>query len=447
MRMRLAIVGLLVLAAGACAPLSGSTACAPGACVTQPGVQPSITDVDIRATAQGARITVVSDQPLDPDVFWLAEGGDRLVLDFDRVKWALPGRAIGANQRQGDGAGVVFRYRFAHFSHDTSRLVFDLAGPALPRSTEQRRQRMRQDRYEFVVDLVEAPRQRFADTAGYTQRRVTASAAPAQRANRSPRDLLQQGGAQRGPVTLTPSQPARHQGVVSGRGDFVVVIDAGHGGRDSGAVSASGIREKDVNLAIARLLRDELTQRRQYRVVMTRNDDTSLTPEERLVLARNHQANLFISLHADSLSNSSAVRGASVYTLADRAISRSRAETVGRHDWIIGVDNLQSRPEPVSEILIDMTQSHSLNRSEYMADLIINQLREVGPMLRNTHRRAGFYVLLAPDVPAILVETGFLSNARDAQRIANRREQRRIAQALASAVNIYYVNTTGRSGG
>ena len=215
----------------------------------------------------------------------------------------------------------------------------------------------------------------------------------------------------------------------------IVVIDAGHGGTDPGALGDEH-REKDLTLAAALALRDRLQRTGRYRVVMTRDRDVYVALDTRVQIARKANAHLFISLHADSGTDES-VRGASVYTLADRAVGRS-ARLVTRDDWFMkaGYHSDQS----VSGILFDLTQRATKNRSAIFAQLLLDEVGDDQALLRRSHREAGLAVLLAPDVPAVLLEMGFITNPTDEALLANPASRGRLVAAVASAIEAYFRN-------
>jgi N-acetylmuramoyl-L-alanine amidase len=215
----------------------------------------------------------------------------------------------------------------------------------------------------------------------------------------------------------------------------IVVIDAGHGGTDPGALGDEH-REKDLTLAAALALRDRLQRTGRYRVVMTRDRDVYVPLDTRVQIARKANANLFISLHADSGPDES-VRGASVYTLADKAVGRS-ARLVTRDDWFMkaGYHSDQS----VSGILFDLTQRATKNRSATFAQLLLDEVSDNQALLRRSHREAGLAVLLAPDVPAVLLEMGFMTNPTDEALLANPASRGRLVGAVASAIDAYFRN-------
>lgn len=308
------------------------------------------------------------------------------MVDVANAQWLLPQGAAG----EGPGAGMVSRYRFAPRPDGASRLVLDLAAPAEVVRREMGGQPA--PLLSFELRLTGAP--------------ATASPAPSR------------------PLELNGRNVRR-----------VVVIDPGHGGHDPGAIGVTGVREKDVVLDAALELRSALESRGQYRVALTRDADTFVPLEQRVRFARAQNADLFLSLHADSSPNHDA-RGATVYTLSEHGAARAQ-NLMGAQNWDLDLGEAP-RSGVVSEILVDLAQRETTNRSAEFAEMVIPRLREVSPLLVSSHRNAGFFVLLAPDVPAVLIETGFLSNAADERRLADPRQRQAVAGAIADAVDSYF---------
>ena len=220
----------------------------------------------------------------------------------------------------------------------------------------------------------------------------------------------------------------------------LVVIDAGHGGHDPGSSSSDGARqEKDVALAIARAIRDELVDSGKLRVALTRSDDRFLVLAERREIARALRADLFISIHCDSAPNAGA-RGASIYTLSDSSSDRVAAALAAREnkaDVLNGVDLSQASSD-VSSILIDLAQRETMNISSSFASLM---QRELAPMITfksSFHKFAGLMVLKAPDVPSVLFETGYISNDDDLALLTSEAYRRKIAVGVRRAVEAHF---------
>jgi N-acetylmuramoyl-L-alanine amidase len=228
----------------------------------------------------------------------------------------------------------------------------------------------------------------------------------------------------------------------------LVVIDAGHGGHDPGAINReNGGREKDVTLAIAQAIRDRLVRSGRVRVALTRDDDRFLVLQERYGIARKLNADLFISIHADSADNETA-RGATVYTLSETASDREAARLAAREnkaDVLNGV-NLGGQSNDVSSILIDLTQRESMNISVNFARLLQREAAPYVPFRGAAHRFASLMVLKAPDTPSVLFETGYISNADDAAFLASKEGRDNVAKGVARAIEVHFARKLAMRG-
>lgn len=218
----------------------------------------------------------------------------------------------------------------------------------------------------------------------------------------------------------------------------VIVIDAGHGGKDPGS-SGANTAEKDVTLAAAKALKARLEKSGRYTVVMTRQSDTFVPLEARVQIARRADADLFISLHADSGPDAT-TRGASVYTLSEKGTERV-ARVLEKDDWLMKA-NLPGRDRAVSQILLDLSQRATKNRSAAFAETLLQSVGEETTLLRRSHRDAGFIVLLAPDVPAVLLEMGFITNVDDEQLLKSSAGRGRLMDAVAGSIESYFAAQT-----
>lgn len=219
----------------------------------------------------------------------------------------------------------------------------------------------------------------------------------------------------------------------------LVVIDAGHGGHDPGA-SGQGYTEKSIVLGLARALRDELLERGGVRVALTREDDTYLLHAERFEVARRLDADLFLSVHADSTGDASEVAGASVYTLSGEASSQAAARFAEREnssDELNGID-LSGQSDVVSTILVELSQRRTQGQSAEFAGLILREGEGVLEFHPQPRRSAALKVLRAPDVPSVLYESGFITNESDARRLASPEGRERFADVMARAIRIYF---------
>ena len=215
----------------------------------------------------------------------------------------------------------------------------------------------------------------------------------------------------------------------------VIVIDAGHGGKDPGALGR-GFEEKDITLAAAKALKRRLETEGRYRVVLTRSSDEFVPLETRVRIAREADADLFISLHADAGSDA-ALHGATIYTLSDKGSDRVARNVINNDDWFINV-SLPSRDRAVNQILLDLTQRATKNQSSAFAELLVNRVGAESVLLQHSHRDAGYVVLLAPDVPAVLLEMGFITNARDEGALSDPEHRTRLMGAVGDSIDDYF---------
>ena len=220
----------------------------------------------------------------------------------------------------------------------------------------------------------------------------------------------------------------------------IVAIDAGHGGEDPGAIGPNGTREKDVTLAIARKLERLIERESGMRAVMIRDGDYYVGLRERIQLAREHKADLFVSIHADAYDNPDA-RGSSVYILSHGAASSKTAGSLARRensvDRASGADLTES-DDLLTSVLLDMTRSATMEHSQTAAASVLRYLKQVGAVHKGDVQRAGFLVLKSPDIPSLLVEAAFISNTHEERLLASNAHQQRLAQAIMEGVKGYF---------
>ena len=232
-------------------------------------------------------------------------------------------------------------------------------------------------------------------------------------------------------VNLPPAANDRIYASPAARGRPIVIIDAGHGGRDPGATGVSGqVREKELTLILAQALREELVNRGRVRVAMTRDDDRYLTLDERAAVARRLGAAMFVSVHIDSAANPLA-RGASVYSLSDVASDAEAANLAAREN--AGEDG-NAHGGAVDMMLADLAMRSQMSASADLASRLVNKAAGRVELRPNPHRFAAFHVLRRADTPAVLFEAGYLSNADDEQLLRNPAERAKIVLALAQAI-------------
>jgi N-acetylmuramoyl-L-alanine amidase len=378
-----------------------------------------VSGVDVAANG----VTLRFDEAVDGASAFMLDGPSRIAVD-------VAGAQAGGASASG---GIVAQTRQGQFTPSTARIVFDLTSPAVVSGGS-----FAEDGRSLTLSL----------------RPVSASAfSLASRSDRqsfSPPFGLRTGRnveLARNNVTVPldppPDRAAPRAPRISGaRGTNrpLVVIDAGHGGHDAGALSSDGSRrEKDAALAIAKAIRDELAASGRVRVAMTREDDRFLVLGDRREIARRLKADLFLSVHADSAPNASA-RGATVYTLSEVASDRVAAQLAAKEnkaDVLNGVD-LGGENNDVSSILIDLARRETMNVSSAFAALLQREMSPMVPFKGEFHRFAGLIVLKAPDVPSVLLETGYISNEADMRLLFSRDYQRDIAVGVRRAVEAHF---------
>lgn len=371
-----------------------------------------VTDVRIAVTGEQTRIVLNLSDGVAVETFMLADPY-RLVLNLPDTVWKL---APDWQRRKG---GLIKGFRFGPMGPGRARMIFDLTGPAkvtdnltLPPQGERR--------YRVVLDLAPETDAVFRKTATWPEgERPTAGA----------NDL----SAPRPP-------PARAK--------KLICLDPGHGGIDPGATGVSGSLEKDVVLAASNEFRDTLKRSGRYQVVMTRDTDVFLSLKARVAFCRSKAADLMISVHADSAGGSDAIRGATVYTLSDKASDAEAdelAKSENQSDIIAGVD-IGHEDNVVSSILIDLAQRETKVNSVRFAKALVPELEKTGRTLARSHKFAGFRVLKAPDVPSVLLEMGYMTNAADEVQLLSASWRRQLAQAMLRALDGYFAAGQGAGG-
>ena len=402
------ILGLMLLIAGAADAVA----------------KPVITDARLGVEPDLTRVVIALSERSNFRLFTLADPY-RVVIDLDEVEWKVP---TGTKLQ---GRGLVAGMRYGLFKAGTSRVVLDLMQPSQvaraefvsPSNGEPLR---------LLIDLKPISDSQFRAQLKTSALTAIASLPPALKP--MPKTSSGAGGAGAMGAAAAAKQPAEEPK----RGKPLIVIDPGHGGIDPGAVGEN-VTEKELTLAVAKALKKELEDTGKFRVALTRTTDVYIPLRERFSLAREKGADLFISLHADS-HNDSAMRGASVYTLSEKA-SDAEAEALAtkenKSDIIAGVD-LSKQSNVVSNILIDLAQRDTKNMSTRFASLLVRELKEQTMLLGNTHRYAGFAVLKAPDVPSVLLEMGYISSNKDEALLSSSSHQKRLARAVRQAIEYYF---------
>jgi N-acetylmuramoyl-L-alanine amidase len=366
--------------------------------------------VTLTSTSEATRLVFDVSAPLDATSYILANP-DRIIIDVPEVHFLMPqSQRSQSLKKQGAHAqksnDLIASYRFGSFAQGRSRIVIDLLNPAQIRHIGSE---PRDGGYQFVIELAPTDRVHFKIEAE-KGRQLLSMAAPSHTA----------------PISQSVTQPRP-----------VVVIDPGHGGIDTGAQSAGGINEKDIVFAFAKRLANRLETSGKYRVVMTRSSDVFVPLNERVHIARAANASLFISIHADTLSDDQGVTGATVYTVSDRASDAEAAriaEKENQADLAGGLDRREDQGE-VNDILFDLTRRETRSYSHALAQNLVDVFGKIGNLNKNPHRSAGFVVLKAPDVPSVLLELGYLSSAKDISNLTKPEWRDQASFAVAGAID------------
>ena len=389
-------------------------------------------------------VTLAIDGPFDTPSLFAMAGPPRLVVDLPNLSTA--GRVV-------SGQGGVEKVRSAQFSGDRARVVIDLAAPMVMGSATAASGALTlilkpsTDRaFQAVVNRGRATLPGFLAPGTEPLAKVSAILAPKPSPPALAPPVTTPKVQPKAPaVSVAPPDPIKPMTRLVTRnrdGKLLVVIDPGHGGHDTGALSVSeGKREKDVVLAIARAIARELEASGKVRVLLTRGDDRFIPLPQRVAIARAAKASLFISIHADSAPGTPA-HGASIYTLSDVASDQVSARLAAREnksDIIAGV-NFGETPD-VADILIDLAQRETMNASSAFAERLQSELSSDVPFKTEFHRFAGFAVLKAPDVPSVLLETGYLSSEEDTERLFSTAGQTAIAKGVRRAVEAFLVRS------
>ena len=386
---------------------------------------PVASDARLAGDSKRTRFVLDLDKSVQFRAFALADPY-RVVVDIPQVSFQLPPEA-GIT-----GRGLVKAFRYGLVMPGGSRIVFDLTGPAriaksyvLDAANDQPPR--------LVLELEEIDRTNFVQSLAVESRPQLRPAI----ADAADPIVAMKAAAEPRPADAVDLRP-------------VVVIDPGHGGVDNGTQAGGGENnEKDLVLGFGLALRDRIEKSGKYRVVMTREDDTFVPLADRVRIARNQSAALFVSIHADALPRGEGdAQGATIYTLSDRASDSEAerlAETENKADAIGGV-NLTEEPTEVADILIDLARRETRTFSNRFARLLMGEMKTTARMHKRPLKSAGFKVLKAPDVPSVLVELGYVSNKDDLEHLLSESWRTRIVGSMGQAIDAFFAKRVAKAG-
>jgi N-acetylmuramoyl-L-alanine amidase len=388
-------------------------------------------------------------------VFELSEAADfrvftlddpnRLVVDLPAFNWRAESFS---NAPQSGIKGL----RHGHLEKNISRIVFDMHNPlGIKTAFMIPRQDGKPDR--LVVDLVETNQINFTRSKNDIFGNLVSSGGvlnippPVDDYNHSINHTREIAAVGQTPVPKRKPEGSTEPYTLAPAGPKpLIVIDPGHGGVDPGAIGANGLHEKNVVLSLGKALKKELEASGRYRVIMTRESDIFIKLADRVKFARDHGADLFVSIHADSLPRPN-VRGTSIYTLSDKASDEQTEKLAAREnkaDLIAGLD-LSVEDQDVANILVNLAMRDTMNQSKFFANTVVSTFETGGMrLLERPHRYAGFAVLKAPDIPSVLIEAGFMSNKQEANMLFTAEYQKKFAVSLTKSLNAYF-NTVSQN--
>jgi N-acetylmuramoyl-L-alanine amidase len=375
---------------------------------TAPAALPVATDIRLAGDDKQTRLVMDLTATIGLRAFTLADPY-RVVVDIPQTVFQLPSKAGET------GRGLIKAYRYGLVMAGGSRLVIDVTKPVRIEKATVLESRGGEPA-RLVLDLAATDREAFMRHLALDRTAMRASVA-------------------------SPSI-SRPRAKPSGDPRPLIVIDPGHGGPDTGTKAGGGeIMEKNVVLDFSVTLRDQLEKSGRYRVVMTRTDDSFIPLAERVKFARQRQAQLFISVHADALPKSEGdVQGATIYTLSDTASDAEAArlaEDENRSDVIAGID-LAKEPDDVADILFDLAHRETKTFSHAFARLLVGEMKSAVRLHKKPLKSAGFVVLKAPDVPSVLIELGYMTNRQDLKLLTNEAWRAKAAATMTQAVDQFF---------
>lgn len=370
---------------------------------------------DYKMAGDATKMRVVVNFNGEPEPRWfLLRSPHRLVIDLPKTRFAIDPKELKAR-------GLIGNVRYGDINGKTSRLILEAKGP-------------------FVIDRLDI----LANEGSHGFRMVADLSAASHDAFE---EALAVQAQTTGSTLATPK--SERLGLRTGRDGqrFTIVIDPGHGGIDGGAAGPSGTVEKDITLTFATELREKLRADGRYSVFMTREKDEFLRLDDRVRIAREHEADLFISIHADTI-RLKGIRGATVYTVSEKASdaeAQALADRENLADQLAGIA-VEEENQEVADILVDLIKRETHSFSMRFARSLVGELSTTVGLINNPHRFAGFKVLKAPDVPSVLLELGYLSNAKDEEQLKDAEWRGKAAASISKAIELFATSTAGAGG-
>ncbi len=372
-----------------------------------------INGLRIGQNAGGARVVFDADAKFDYKVFTLGNP-NRLVIDTQNVDVAS---TVVKNMRENAFVGNI---RTGSTGVSGVRIVFDLLRPVVVKKAFMLAPQSN-FKWRLAIDLETSSERDFMAKVGSSN-------------SHNSNDYNRNNDS-------SVANSSSSEAIKNSKRKRIIMIDAGHGGVDPGAIGYSGTYEKNITLSMAKELKEALDKNSHYQVYLTRSRDIFIPLRERVNISRKHNSDLFISIHADSARNSKAT-GLSVYTLSEAASDKEAAalaEKENKADIVAGI-NFAEHSKDVNDILLNMAQRETNNYSAEFATLLSRQMANIVKTVSNTHRFAGFAVLKAPDVPSVLLELGYLSNPVEERQLKQKAYRQKLVAATVRAIDKYFEN-------
>ena len=407
------------------ASIAVAVAMLPAIGLAAPGA--TLTKVSIASGEGGVRITLETSAPTKNSFFTL-EKPNRVVIDLRDTRLAK-------GTRMPAGIGTVDTIRTGPRPNDTLRVVIELRSAAASRGRWQPAFADVADQYIVAIGTRAFVAETFARDGAEPKVASRKSPVPQSAANTTVATSTEIAAE-----SITPKAVRPKHAPIDGDRDIIVAVDAGHGGQDPGAIGRNGTMEKNVVLAIARALANRINAEPGMRAYLTRDDDYFVVLRDRMVRARNAKADIFVSVHADSIRDRS-ITGASVYILSEHGASSEAARWLAERENsadLKGGVTLDDKDRSLASVLLDLSQNANLGASMTAAGRVLQSLDESVNVRKTKVQQAGLMVLKSPDIPSMLVETAYISNPGEETRLKSIPHQTKIAEAIFSGIRSYF---------
>ena len=387
--------------------------------------KPTLNDVRLGVHPDKTRVVIDLSEEAGYRIFTLKDPY-RVVIDFPDLDWKAKETA--------QEKGMIKSYRHGLFSENVMRIVLEVDRPVLLEKAFYLKGETSPHAKRFVLDVKSTTEAEFSKRRGESLKHEVKGAANALQ-------ILKSATPQ---IAAAPKEPSIKTSPRVTNKKKIIVLDPGHGGVDPGAIGVNRVYEKTITLAIAKQLKTQLMRSGKYDVRLTREKDIFIPLRQRVAIARRANADLFVSIHADSVAKRQ-TRGVSVYTLSENGSDREAnllAARENKADVIAGMD-LSTEDDEVAGILIELAQRETMNSSKQLANLLVQEIGKGTQLLTRPNRSAGFAVLKAPDIPSVLIETGYLSNPSDSKLLRTASHQQKLSRLIGNAVEKYFQANSG----